>query len=45
LRPAFKELHRARVFHTYVGLSRNGTTFSYRFTAREELGEEGYAHI
>lgn len=45
LRPAFKELHRARVFHTYVGLSRNGIHFSYHFTAREEFGEESYAHI
>ena len=39
LRPAFASLHRASVFHTYVGLSRNGTRFSYRFTAREEIGE------
>lgn len=45
MRPAFLELHRARVFHTYVGLSRNGTRFSYRFTAREELLEENHARV
>lgn len=35
-RPAFSELHGARVFHTYVGLSREGTRYRYRFTAWED---------
>ncbi len=34
-RPSFLTLHRARVFHTYVGLSREGTRFFYRITAWE----------
>ena len=35
-RPAFLELHRAKIFHTYVGLSREGTRYRYRFTAWED---------
>lgn len=35
-RPAFSELHRAKVFHTYVGLLREGTRYRYRFTAWED---------
>lgn len=36
-RPAVFALHKAAVFHTYVGLSREGTTFRYRFTAWEDI--------
>lgn len=34
-RPSFRTLHRARVFHSYVGLFREGTRFFYRITAWE----------
>lgn len=36
MRPAFRELHQAAVFHTYVGLMREKNRFRYRFTAWED---------
>jgi len=36
-RPAFAELHRAGVFHTYVGLFREGSNFFYRYAAVEDI--------
>ncbi|MBQ9806479.1 MAG: hypothetical protein IJW49_08260 [Clostridia bacterium] len=35
-RPIFRELHEAAIFHTYVGLARDGTRFRYCFTAWED---------
>lgn len=37
-RPSFQQLHRARIFGSYVGIRRNGSGgFLYRFTDRDEI--------
>ncbi|MBE6601626.1 MAG: hypothetical protein E7637_03865 [Ruminococcaceae bacterium] len=36
-RPAFSRLHSAKIFHTYVGLSRQSDRFLYHFTSHGEI--------